>query len=66
MIGVLDERELSVGREARPVRLRLFCPLEGTIGALDGCINDIVDDDDIRQCLLVMLRRTKLIFAAKA
>ena len=43
----------------------MLCPLVGTTGALDGGTDDIVDDDDIRQ-LLVMSRREKLIFAAKA
>ena len=43
--GVLVGREPSVERAAWPVRLRLFCPLLGTVDVLDGGTNDIVDND---------------------
>ena len=54
--GVLVGREPSVERTARPVRLRLFWPLLGTAGTLDGDTDDIVDND-VKGQLVVMSRQ---------
>jgi len=50
VIGVLAGRAPSATKKGVWLeRLRLFCPLVGTAGALDSGTNDIVDDDDIKK-----------------